>query len=55
MSMSPSAQRKIATLDPAGDIDDPIGGSEKLYRDLAGELRRLIELRLRESDLLATK
>jgi protein-tyrosine phosphatase len=55
MSMSPSAQHKVATLDPAGDIDDPIGGSEQLYRQLAGELQRLIESRLRERDLLATK
>jgi protein-tyrosine phosphatase len=54
-SMAPSAQRKVLTLDPAGDIDDPIGGNEALYRELAGELKRLIESRLKERDLIATK
>jgi protein-tyrosine phosphatase len=51
-SMVPSATPKVATLDPAGDIDDPIGGDASLYRDLAGELRRLIEHRLKEQELL---
>jgi len=41
--MVPSAADKVATLDPAGDIDDPIGGDLSLYRDLAGQLRSLIE------------
>lgn len=51
-SMSPSARQKVATLDPAGDIEDPIGGSLELYKSLAGELRRLIEQRLKERELL---
>ena len=51
-AMSPSAKRKTFTLDPAGDIEDPIGGNIELYRNLAGELRRLIESRLNEKELL---
>jgi protein-tyrosine phosphatase len=47
-SLVPSASEKVATLNPAGDIDDPIGGDVALYQQLAGELRTLIEMRLRE-------
>ena len=54
-SMVPSAKQKVATLDPAGDIEDPIGGDASLYRELATELRRLIERRLKEQELLQDK
>jgi protein-tyrosine phosphatase len=47
-SLVPSASEKVATLDPQGDIEDPIGGDVALYQRLAGELRTLIEQRLRE-------
>ena len=47
-SLVPSASEKVATLDPRGDIEDPIGGDVALYERLAGELRTLIEQRLRE-------
>jgi L-threonylcarbamoyladenylate synthase len=47
----PSAADKVATLDPQGDIDDPIGGDTELYQKLAGELRTLIEKRLKEQVL----
>ncbi len=47
-ALVPSASDKVATLDPAGDIDDPIGGDIALYQDLAGQLRSLIEKRLQE-------
>ena len=47
----PSAAEKVATLDPQGDIDDPIGGDVELYHKLAGELRTLIEQRLKEQVL----
>ena len=49
MALVPSASEKVATLDPAGDIEDPIGGDVTLYQDLAGQLRQLIEVRLHES------
>ena len=39
-------------LDPAGDIDDPIGGDISLYQELAVHLQGLIEKRLSEKDLL---
>jgi protein-tyrosine phosphatase len=47
-ALVPSATEKVATLDPAGDIDDPIGGDEALYKTLAGQLQVLIEKRLEE-------
>ena len=50
-ALVPSASEKVATLDPAGDIDDPIGGDATLYRDLAGQLQVLIERRLQEKVL----
>jgi tRNA threonylcarbamoyl adenosine modification protein (Sua5/YciO/YrdC/YwlC family) len=50
-ALVPSASEKVATLDPAGDIDDPIGGDATLYRDLAGQLQSLIQKRLQEKVL----
>jgi protein-tyrosine phosphatase len=47
-ALVPSATDKVATLDPAGDIEDPIGGDTALYRTLAGQLQTLIEKRLTE-------
>jgi protein-tyrosine phosphatase len=47
-ALVPSATDKVATLDPAGDIDDPIGGDAALYKTLAGQLQSLIEKRLQE-------
>lgn len=52
--MVPSAKRKLSTLDPQGDIADPIGSDASVYRDLAGELQKLIQQRLAERALLAT-
>jgi hypothetical protein len=48
VALVPSAADKVATLDPEGDIDDPIGGDVRLYQNLAGQLRALIEKRLEE-------
>jgi protein-tyrosine phosphatase len=50
-TLVPAAGDKTVLLDPAGDIEDPIGGDEKLYRDLADQLQRLIENRLSETEL----
>jgi protein-tyrosine phosphatase len=52
MSLVPSAAEKTLTLDPAGDIDDPIGGDLQLYQSLAGEMQKLIEQRFNASDVL---
>lgn len=52
VSLVPSAGEKVSTLDPAGDIEDPIGGDVQLYKDLAGQLRTLIEKRLSEKVLV---
>ena len=48
MALVPSATEKVATLDPTGDIEDPIGSDVQIYQDLAGQLRTLIEKRLAE-------
>ncbi len=50
-ALVPSAAEKTFTLDPAGDIDDPIGGDVKLYRDLAVQLKQLINKRLEEQPI----
>jgi tRNA threonylcarbamoyl adenosine modification protein (Sua5/YciO/YrdC/YwlC family) len=47
-ALVPSAMEKVATLDPSGDIEDPIGGDVRLYQHLAGQLRELIQKRLDE-------
>lgn len=50
-SLVPSASEKVVTLNPDGDIEDPIGGDVALYRSLAQQLRVLIEKRLDERRL----
>ena len=50
-SLVPSATEKVTTLDPAGDIDDPIGSDVHIYQELAGQLHKLIEQRLAEKVL----
>jgi protein-tyrosine-phosphatase len=50
-ALVPSARDKTLTLDPEGDIEDPIGGEPALYRDLAMTLKGLIEKRLKEKVL----
>lgn len=51
-ALVPSATEKVSTLDPRGDIDDPIGSDVTVYKNLAGELKKLIENRLEEKTLL---
>jgi L-threonylcarbamoyladenylate synthase len=51
-ALVPSAAEKVTTLNPQGDIEDPIGGDITLYHQVAGELRELIEKRLHERVLL---
>lgn len=48
LALAPSAAGKVVTLDPEQDIEDPIGGDASLYRELAGDLSRLIDRRLDE-------
>jgi L-threonylcarbamoyladenylate synthase len=47
-SLVPSASDKIQTLDPNGDIEDPIGSDLAVYKSLAGQLSTLIQKRLDE-------
>lgn len=51
VALSPAASDKVSTLDPTGDIEDPIGGNSELYIELAGHLQTLIEKRLAEKSL----
>jgi L-threonylcarbamoyladenylate synthase len=54
-TMVPSAAGKSATLDPNGDIDDPIGGDLELYESLAAQIKSVIERRLVDGSLLGTE
>lgn len=51
-ALVPSAMEKTLTLDPAGEIDDPIGGDLPLYQELAGKMKGLIAARLKEKGLV---
>ena len=51
VAMAPFAADKVVTLDPSGDVDDPIGGDAAVYEMLAGQLRELIGRRLDEMPL----
>jgi protein-tyrosine phosphatase len=51
-ALVPPATAKTFTLDPDADVEDPIGGDEALYLDLAKRLRELIAARLREKKLI---
>ncbi|MBX3376167.1 MAG: Sua5/YciO/YrdC/YwlC family protein [Phycisphaeraceae bacterium] len=44
----PTASDRILTLDPAGDVPDPIGGAQEVYTRTAGRLKELIAQRLNE-------
>ena len=48
-ALVPSAAEKTMTLDPSGDIEDPIGGDLSLYQQLAVQMRQLLEKRLQEN------
>ena len=48
-ALVPSASEKTMTLDPNGDIEDPIGGDLRLYEELATHMRELVEKRLDEN------
>jgi L-threonylcarbamoyladenylate synthase len=50
-ALVPSAVEKTETLDPDGDIEDPIGGDLSLYKDLAVSLKTLIDDRVKSSVL----
>jgi len=47
-ALVPSSSEKTVTLDPGGDIEDPIGGDLSLYQELAGQMQVLLEKRLEE-------
>jgi protein-tyrosine phosphatase len=47
-SLVPSAAEKVQTLNPDGEIEDPIGSDVGVYKDLAVQLQNLIEKRLNE-------
>ncbi|MEM6313364.1 MAG: Sua5/YciO/YrdC/YwlC family protein [Planctomycetota bacterium] len=51
MGLVPASVDKVLTLDPEGDIEDPIGSDEAHYRKLAQRMRELIQSRLDETVL----
>lgn len=48
LELDPAARDKIMRLDPGGDIEDPIGQSQEVYDQTAREIKRLLEVRLKE-------
>jgi protein-tyrosine phosphatase len=51
-AMLPASQRsKVHLLDPAGDVEDPIGGPQALYDEVARRFVGVIERRLEELGL----
>jgi protein-tyrosine-phosphatase len=53
LKLIPSATQKTQCLDPAGDIEDPMGRGPDAYATCALRLRDLIRLRLAETGLCA--
>ena len=49
LAQVPSAAEKTMQLDPAGDIDDPIGASPQHYQELARNIEKLVNDRLTET------
>lgn len=49
LSLVPSAASRTLTLDPDGDVEDPIGLDAEHYRNLAGRIREMIRRRLGET------
>ncbi|GEM_PF-9063 len=50
--LDPHVGDKVALLDPAGDIEDPVGGDRSLYEATARKIRQAIENRLANGTLL---
>lgn len=48
VSMDPGADGRIMTLDPAGDVPDPIGLGREVYIQTARRIRELLQRRLKE-------
>jgi protein-tyrosine phosphatase len=51
-ALVPSAADKVQTLNPDGDIDDPIGSDVSVYKELAGQLQHLVQRRLEEKSIV---
>ncbi|MGC4033034.1 MAG: Sua5/YciO/YrdC/YwlC family protein [Tepidisphaeraceae bacterium] len=47
-----SSSVNVLPLDPAGDIEDPIGSDVTTYRNLAEQMEKLIAQRLREGQII---
>jgi protein-tyrosine-phosphatase len=48
IDLAPADADKVFTLDPDGDIEDPIGGDDAAYQRCVAQLRQALELRLKE-------
>lgn len=49
VAQEPSAAARVTMLDPAGDVEDPIGGDLSLYRSVASRFESLVADRLAET------
>lgn len=45
---SPADARKVRSIDPSGDIEDPIGLGQDVYNEVARRMQELVPARLRE-------
>ena len=48
LQLDPGARDKIMRLDPQRDVEDPIGQSQAVYDETAREIKRLLQIRLKE-------
>lgn len=52
LALDPSAANKTATIDPDGDVQDPIGGPQSIYDETAEHLLELIRARFEQAGLI---
>ncbi len=52
LDLDPGSAAKVATIDPSGDIPDPIGGPSEVYAETARRLLGAIRTRLEEDGLI---
>lgn len=52
LALDPSAAGKVFTIDPEGDVPDPIGGPQSVYDETAERLLELIRARFERAGLI---
>ena len=54
-TLVPTADKKVDTLDPVGEIADPIGGDLAIYQKVASQIKALLERRLADRSLFGVE